>query len=49
MFDISCVKNKKGTLHKDVIPKAFSTNNNTMLPHEGTRYFSLLTKLTISH
>jgi hypothetical protein len=49
MFDIDCVKNKKGTFHKDVAPKAFSIENNIMFPHEGTRSLSLLTKLTISH
>ncbi len=48
MFNTSCVKNKKGTFHKDIVPKAFSTKNNTTLPHEGTRSLSLLTKLTLA-
>jgi hypothetical protein len=48
MFDTSCVKNKKGTFHKDVVPKAFSTKNNTTLPHEGIGSLSLLTKLTLA-
>jgi hypothetical protein len=48
MFDTSCVKNKKGTFHKDVVPKAFSTKNNTTLLDEGIGSLSLLTKLTLA-
>jgi hypothetical protein len=49
MFDTGCVKNKKVTFHKEAAPKASSTENMTILPHEGTRSLSLHTVLTIPH
>jgi hypothetical protein len=46
LFDTGCVKNKKVTFHKEAAPKASSTENMTILPHEGTGSLSLHTVLT---
>ncbi|CAK9863517.1 unnamed protein product [Sphagnum jensenii] len=35
MFDTGCGKNKKVTFHKEPAPKASSTENMTILPHEA--------------